>query len=310
MRTIPLSCSGIKTVAKCISVYNNLLNTTTIIHADDWRCDQYRWSNQGVAKLPRKDPKLKKHYFHADTPKGIIKDFQRHAYQLMDNENITLIHYVGDEMKAEEFAHRTATKHPNAHYIRTCPSTLQNLEAKCKNEKANVVYKEEVASTQGEPELVPVTTPRNMKQLRNLRHKQLQLSRISHDDMYNLHEIAYDTPGYIHKITTFRDLVCVCGVHAVLEELDRVLLLGSNEQLLSYDTTFQHGDFYVSPLLFRHTLFKENPCIPALFLILIHDRKFADTHKELFKQCAKQIPSHPQPSANRNSQSSSTGSKL
>ena len=46
---------------------------------------------------------------------------------------------------------------------------------------------------QGEPELVPVTTPRNMKQLRNHHHKQLvQLSRISHDDMYNLHEIAYD----------------------------------------------------------------------------------------------------------------------
>ena len=45
---------------------------------------------------------------------------------------------------------------------------------------------------QGEPELVPVTTLHNMKQLRNLHHKQLQLSRISHDDMYNLHEIAYD----------------------------------------------------------------------------------------------------------------------
>ena len=58
---------------------------------------------------------------------------------------------------------------------------------------ANVVYKKEIASMQGEPELVPVTTPRNMKQLRNHHHKQLvQLSRISHDDMYNLHEIAYD----------------------------------------------------------------------------------------------------------------------
>ena len=41
---------------------------------------------------------------------------------------------------------------------------------------------------QGEPELVP----RNLKQLRNLHHKQLQLSRISHDDLYNFNEIAYD----------------------------------------------------------------------------------------------------------------------
>ena len=68
---------------------------------------------------------------------------------------------------------------------------------------AAALYKKEVASMQGEPELVPVTTPRNMKELRNLHHKQLQLSRISHDDMYNLHEIAYDFPGYIHKIITF-----------------------------------------------------------------------------------------------------------
>ena len=100
---------------------------------------------------------------------------------------------------------------------------------------ANVVYKKEVASLQGEPELVPVTTPRNMKQLRNLHYKQVQLSRISHDDMYNLHEIAYDIPGYIHKIITFPDLVC-------------------------------------------HLVF------------LIHERKFANTHKELFKQCVQDVP--------------------
>ena len=105
---------------------------------------------------------------------------------------------------------------------------------------------------------------------------------------YNLHKIAYDIPGYIHKITIFPDLVCVCGAHEVLEELDRVVLLGSNEQLLSYDTTFQLGDFYVSPPLFCHTLFKENLLIPAMFLI--HERKFTDTQKELFKRCVKDIP--------------------
>ena len=44
----------------------------------------------------------------------------------------------------------------------------------------------------------------------------------------------------------------------VLDQLDRLLLINSPlTQLLSYDTTFWLGDFYVSPLLFRHTLFKE-----------------------------------------------------
>ena len=50
-----------------------------------------------------------------------------------------------------------------------------------------------------------MTSPRNMKQLRNLHHKQLQLSRISHDDMYNLH-------WYIHKIITFPSVCHPCIV--------------------------------------------------------------------------------------------------
>ena len=73
----------------------------------------------------------------------------------------------------------------------------------------------------------------------------------------------------------------------ILDEADRVLTMGTS-QLLSYDTTFQLGDFYVSPLIFRHTIFEEKPCIPAMFLV--HERKFADTHHEMFKECVKHIP--------------------
>ena len=45
---------------------------------------------------------------------------------------------------------------------------------------------------------------------------------------------------------------------------------------LSYDTAFQLGDFYVSPLLFRHIVFKEEPCILAMFLI--HERKLNESN--------------------------------
>ena len=107
-----------------------------------------------------------------------------------------------------------------------------------------------------DPETASVYTPRNLKQLRNLRFQHLQQTRISQDTLYNLHEIAYDIP----KITTYPDLLCICGLKEMLSEFDRVLLLEFNFQLVSYDTTFQLGDFYISPLVFRHTLFKENPC--------------------------------------------------
>ena len=104
-----------------------------------------------------------------------------------------------------------------------------------------------------------------------------------------MHEIAYDTPGFVQKIATFPDLVCVCGLQEILDKADKVLMLEERGQLLSYDTTFQLGDFYVSPLLFRHTLFDEMPCVPAMFLI--HERKFTETHQVLFQEAVHQISS-------------------
>ena len=100
---------------------------------------------------------------------------------------------------------------------------------------------------------------------------------------------GYDIPGFIQKIVTFPDLTCICGLSEILEEADKVLMLDEGQQLLSYDTTFQLGDFYVSSLLFHHTLFREKPCIPAMFLI--HERKFTETHQMLFQQVVQHIPS-------------------
>ena len=112
-----------------------------------------------------------------------------------------------------------------------------------------------------------------------------QQRRISHDALYNLHEIAYDLPDFMWTIQTFPDLTYVCGMKDILDQLDRLLLIESQaKQLLSYDTTFKLGDFYVSPLIFRHTIFKEAPVIPALFLI--HERKFQITHEMLFEIAA------------------------
>ena len=62
------------------------------------------------------------------------------------------------------------------------------------------------------PESVPVSIPRDMKQLRNMRYKQLQQFRLSRDDLYNIHEITYDISGFTRRITTFPDLICVCGL--------------------------------------------------------------------------------------------------
>ena len=103
---------------------------------------------------------------------------------------------------------------------------------------------------------IPILQPRNSKQVENIRFKQLQSQRLSRDALYNLYEMAIDLPDPVHTIHTHPDLVCVLGRRAVLDEMDRVLLLDTpSPQLLSYDTTFQLGDFYISVLCFRHTHF-------------------------------------------------------
>ena len=91
-------------------------------------------------------------------------------------------------------------------------------------------------------------------------------------------------------IQTHPDLVCVCGHKSLFDEMDRVLLVDSpGAQLLSYDTTFQVGDFYVSILSFKHVLFKENPVIPVAFMF--HERKFQVVHERFFEICCKLSPS-------------------
>ena len=139
---------------------------------------------------------------------------------------------MGDNSIAVDFAHRNVV-HSNASYTRTCPSVMEKLKSLCKSDYANIVYKNRVASLYSDPVKMQSQIIRNMKQLRNLRYQQLQQSRISKDDLFNLHEIAYDVTGYVWKIFTFPDLVCIFGLKEILDEFDKVLQLEHSSQLLS-----------------------------------------------------------------------------
>ena len=91
-------------------------------------------------------------------------------------------------------------------------------------------------------------------------------------------------------LKTYPDLIIICGLNKLITELESILQTDSEcPQLLLYDTTFQLGDFYLSPLLYRHTYFSNSPVIPALFLI--HERKFQSVHEQFMQCLAKLIPS-------------------
>ena len=56
---------------------------------------------------------------------------------------------------------------------------------------------------------------------------------------------------------------------------------------MTYDTTFQLEDFYMSPFLFCHTFLDGSSVIPLGFLI--HEWKFKETH-EFFQEVRKEVP--------------------
>ncbi len=200
----------------------------------------------------------------------------RYSFTIAGSD-LTLIHYKGDD---------SVVKNDSLH-VRTCPSVLKVLQDT--TQSPSVVYKKQVSLACCSNEHQPVLIPRNRKQVSNMQALQRQKVRLSHDGIYNLHELAYDIPDFVHKIITYPDLVVVCGLKGMLKECNRLLSLRlSNPQILSYDTTFQLGDFYVSPLLFRNVLFRNSPVMPAMFAI--HERKLKATHAEVMRIVAEQLP--------------------
>ena len=254
------------------------------VKSQDWRSDGHRWINQGTVGLPRSNPKVKKKYFYiANESGGASKDFVKFVYHEPDHFNGPfVIQYHGDEEASELFSHGNSKSEKI--FMRTKPSSLDSWLQKTKTEDPHVVYKKELttSSNMTDENNDLLSKPRNLKQLQNARLKVANTSRISHDTLYNMHEIARDTGSdFIHLIQTRPDPLVICGHTKIMTEMENVLCFGSSEQLLSYDPTFQLGDFYVSSLIFKHIIFKETLCLPALFLI--HERKFQKHHEEIFQ---------------------------
>ena len=149
-------------------------------------------------------------------------------------------------------------------YHRTCPSVLQKLHSS--NDCPGNVYKKVVASNTSLPKYESILKPQNIKQIANLQQVKRNKFQLSHDALYNLHELVLDVNPFIISIKTFPDLLVVCGHRSLADEIDGLRQAALNiPKLLSYHTTFQLDDFYLSAILFCHTTFSSSPVIPCSF---------------------------------------------
>ena len=247
---------------------------------DDWKCDQLFWRNYGC-KILATTPVIVKSYYVFVNPDGSNETtFKRFSYRLTeDDKHATVIYYKGDHNVTKKY---TTTKK------QTCASVRREIEKQ--EQSPSVVYKKSICKSVPQ-EYQAVLCPRNPKQVCNLQSKQRQKLRLSHDALYNLHELCYDLETFVQKIVTHPDLIVICGLNPMLKNVNRLLSItdGHLQHLLSYDTTFQLGDFYVSPLLFRNVLFSKFPIMPVAFLV--HERKLRYCHEEMFRVIAKELPS-------------------
>ena len=201
-------------------------------------------------KLPRKDPVFGKSYFYA---KGEdlkpIKDFRKDVYFPIDNqENIALVHYIGNENLSIPGPHGNSLKQTRL-FFRTKPSVVKRIAEEVEDHVPHKIYKQLITEQPELPVNEATDRPRNVKQIANIRAAKTTELRISRDAIMNLHEMAYEENGFIWHITTYPDLIVLCGLKEVLDLLTETLSWSRVDTLLSYDTTFCLGEFYVSPPL-------------------------------------------------------------
>lgn len=107
-------------------------------------------------------------------------------------------------------------------------------------------------------------------------------STVPKDSFCNLHELTYAFPDFLWSITTHPNLSITFG----LPDLVHLVRL-CNPAFLTYDTTFNLGDFYVTTIVLQLSVFNEKPIIPVAFML--HERKFQRLHEEFCYQFAKKF---------------------
>ena len=126
-------------------------------------------------------------------------------------------------------------------------------------------------------------------QVKNFRDAQSRQLRISHDALFNLYQLSFqlsfpnrrgDSKDFISYISIHPRILVHLLPHPVLESLEQLVKIQNKPTLLHYDTAFNVGDYYVSILSFRHSLFREEPIIPCF---LLHSRRYQSEHKDFIE---------------------------
>ena len=214
--------------------------------------------------------------------------FKRFAFTHPKYPRRVLVEYSGDSSCAVDIPHGNARteKIRKRPFKRTAPSLLKKM-SESTGPPSNVRRDLELQAPT-DIRRHEVEAPRDLKQVQNAQSNARQRTRLSHDEIYNLIEIGFDS-DFIKYFLVHED-IRVFGFHqGILNMLKNVL--GRKDlppQRLSCDTTFFPGRFYLTVLVFRQTEFKEMPTFPVFYML--HEAKTAEVHNSFWDQVLKYVP--------------------
>lgn len=159
------------------------------------------------------------------------------------------------------------------YYLQTAPSKKAALR------NGDIEYRKEVAAGMNEPVQFTV---RNRDQAKYYNKLKACKERLGNDPFVTMHEIAFSMKDYVWHITSFPDLEVCFGSRALRQ------FTNTGRTVLSYDTTFLLGDFYLSAIVTRLDDFEEKPCVPLGFIL--HDRKYQSIHETFLRQFQLAFP--------------------
>lgn len=273
----------------------------------DYRCDQYVWRNGGNNRYHTATIETYYRIVSTSAPAS-HKGFAKSVFQLKKPANIlnpiVLIHYTGDETIFTSRPHGNAkTQRP---YVRTSKSCIDKIRDDVKRPESapKHIYQEALRKSRkdraGEDyganynQYEPVVGPRNIMQVKNLRKSEHSKEMLLRDELFSIFEMTKgDLKDFLKKYTYTPDgSILVLGSQETIDFSQKLLKeCNTNSetlaQLITYDTTFECGDIYVSPLVMRNTYLTDDPIFPVLFLL--HDRKKQWQHEEFFQIAVKEL---------------------
>lgn len=241
----------------------------------DFRCDQYRWVSKGSNQHTKRkfNCGIVKRYYYIKDPNGTGKEtlsgFSKHIYCLRYQNNgqrLFLIHYIGDHSLAQSLAHGNSLK--ERPFIPTKKSVIDDIkETTVTSDKPGKVYRDmqrkDNMSAHDSDMRMPTNKPRNVKQVYNAVHNKRKQRGIANDEIFALYELALQLEGFVWNISIYPEVLITVGLPDSLahaRQMMRESQLNPNlPQLMSYDTTFNLGDFYLSAFVVRNIFLNGDP---------------------------------------------------